>query len=74
VTNILVEVDGDEAHSESYVTVALGFAHHDGDTIDTVARARYFDTWSRRDGRWAIDHRRLVIDMSSQSAVSQPPG
>lgn len=74
MTNILVEVDGDEAHSESYVTVALGFAHHDGDTIDTVARARYFDTWSRRDGRWAIDHRRLVIDMSSQSAVSQPPG
>jgi hypothetical protein len=104
VTNILIELDGDTARSESYVTVALRFPDPDGiadtdtdpdggteghadavgagdhvggdrregdshgDGVQSVARARYSDTWSRRDGRWAIDHRRLVIDMSNSSS------
>jgi hypothetical protein len=65
VANILVELDGDEARSESYVTVALRFAPEGGDVVDSIARARYSDTWSRREGRWAIDHRKLTIDMST---------
>ena len=27
------------------------------------ARGRYLDRWSRRDGRWAIDHRQFVQDL-----------
>ena len=68
VTNVLIdlELDADAARSEAYVTVALQHAEPArGEAAVTVARARYIDTWSRRNGRWAIDHRRLVIDMSS---------
>ena len=32
--------------------------------------ARYCDTWSRRDGHWAIDHRNTVIDFDLMSAVT----
>jgi hypothetical protein len=28
-----------------------------------VTFGRYFDQWSRRDDRWAIDHRRFVYDV-----------
>ncbi|HEY8216673.1 MAG TPA: nuclear transport factor 2 family protein [Acidimicrobiia bacterium] len=67
VTNILIEVDlgNDRARSESYVTVALRTAPLDGSVMDIVGRGRYVDRWSRRDGRWAIDHRRYIDDFQA---------
>lgn len=68
VTNVLIDVDVDAgtARSEAYVTVALRHAEGSrGEADVSVARARYLDEWSHRDERWAIDHRRLVIDMTS---------
>ena len=32
--------------------------------------ARYIDTWSKRDGRWAIDRRDCVVDFSAVSEVT----
>lgn len=62
VTNVLIEVDGDEAASESYVTGTL-WQTNDAGTLDhMVAVGRYLDRWSCRDGIWAIDHRRFVYD------------
>ena len=62
VTNILIEVDGDRAGSESYVTARLWNRSESGEIIQLVAVGRYVDRWSRRDGIWAIDHRHFVDD------------
>jgi hypothetical protein len=62
VTNILIEVDGDHAGSEAYVTGTLWDATESGALSHMVAVGRYLDSWSRRDGVWAIDHRRFVYD------------
>lgn len=58
VTNIRIELDGDRATSEAYVTACLRFRSR-----DTVVRGRYLDTWSRRDGEWRIDARRFEEDL-----------
>jgi hypothetical protein len=58
VTNILISVDGERATSETYVTVCLRSA-----ALDIVDRGRYSDTWSFRDGRWAVDARRFTGDI-----------
>jgi hypothetical protein len=65
VSNALIELDldHDTAVSECYVSVWLRTAPHDGVVLDLRGRGRYVDRWSRRDGRWAIDHRRYVDDL-----------
>lgn len=73
MTNILIEVDGDRATSETYSVVTLrrlpdadGTQHH----IDV--RGRYLDRWSKRDGRCAIDRRIHVMDMQTVGGVPTP--
>jgi hypothetical protein len=61
IGNARYEIDGDRATGEVYC-----LAHHltpdrHGGT-DYVMLIRYQDTYSRRDGRWGIDERRLVTD------------
>lgn len=58
VTNILIDVQGTTATSETYVTVCLR-----GADADIVDRGRYSDRWSFRDGRWAVDARRYTGDI-----------
>jgi SnoaL-like domain len=76
VTNILIEVDGDRAGSESYAHGTLWSATDDGVLVVLTALGRYIDRWSRRDGRWAIDDRRFVYDLvySSTPAVAPEAG
>ncbi len=64
ITNVLIRVNGDRAVSEAYVTVALRtLPFGDGpEAADIFSRGRYVDQWSRRDGRWAIDHRSHITD------------
>ena len=71
ITNVLVELDGDRAASEAYVTVVL-WTRPDGtgDRTEIVARGRYLDRWSRRDGRWAIDERVYVLDAQSAAPLA----
>ncbi|WP_419924695.1 nuclear transport factor 2 family protein [Candidatus Poriferisocius sp.] len=74
ITNVLIQVDGSRAASEAYVTVALrtlpfGDA---AEVADIFARGRYLDQWSRRDGRWAIDHRDFITDHSVTVPNSNP--
>ncbi|MFY9328969.1 MAG: nuclear transport factor 2 family protein [Georgfuchsia sp.] len=74
VANILIEVDGDTARSESYITVALFFAQEGRDMLNT-GRGRYLDQWARRDGRWAIMHRDFVLDFTdTREVASSRPG
>jgi hypothetical protein len=73
ITNILIELDGDRAASESYVTVALRTKADGEHAVEIVARGRYVDRWARRDGRWAVDHRTFVSDLQTmQDAPALP--
>jgi hypothetical protein len=73
ITNMLIELDGARAASESYVTVALRSRGTES-AVDLIARGRYLDRWSRRDGVWAIDHRRHLVDMQSSYPASAGDG
>lgn len=70
VTNIVLELAGDRAGSESYVTATLRSREDDGRILHRQFWARYVDTWSRRDGRWAIDTRECVIDFDALSEAT----
>jgi ketosteroid isomerase-like protein len=72
ITNILIDidVDGDRAGSEAYVTAALRLPADGDQAVEILSRGRYVDTWSRRGGRWAIDHRRYAEDFTSTYPVT----
>ncbi|MDE0115479.1 MAG: nuclear transport factor 2 family protein [bacterium] len=74
IANVLIQVDGDRAVSEVYVTVALRTLPFGdgGDVADIYIRGRYVDQWSRRDGRWAINHRDYISDHSVTVPNSDP--
>ena len=65
VTNHSVEVDGDDAHAESYYLCVL---RSDGDAAGATSGrlilngGRYVDRLRRRDGRWAILRRVVVAE------------
>lgn len=69
VTSIIIELGSDRAGSESYVTATLRM-ERDGQLLQLTVLGRYIDTWSRRDGRWAIDHRLTIIDMDEIRPVT----
>lgn len=69
VTNVVIELDGDLAASEAYVTARLRMERGDK-LLQMEVLSRYLDRWSRRDGRWAIDHRQTVMDMDEIREVT----
>ena len=69
ISNVVIEVDGDRAGSEAYVTANL--RQMEGERlINRMFSARYIDRWSKRDGRWAIDRRDCVVDFSELRDVT----
>lgn len=70
VTNIVLEVAGDRAGSELYVTATLRSREDDGRIVQRQFWARYVDTWSKRAGHWAIDSRECVIDFDQVCDVT----
>jgi hypothetical protein len=71
ITNVLITLDGEHAASEAYVHATLRFEQDDTLMQGTVF-GRYLDRWSRRDGRWAIDHRDYVQDIDELRRVEAP--
>ena len=61
LSNILIEVQGDQAWSESYWTVLLRVTR-DEKVIDIWGGGRYIDHHRCVDERWAFVHRRSVHD------------
>jgi hypothetical protein len=61
VTTHLCEIDGDEAHAESYVLVTL--LAPDAATA-TVMCGRYLDRLERRDGVWRIALRTATVELA----------
>lgn len=69
ISNILIEIDGDKAGSEAYVTATLRM-EREGTVVQMEVWARYCDRWSRRDGQWRIDRRDVVIDYDAVREVT----
>ena len=75
INNVLIEVNGDTAVSESCVVVVLWtHADEDGSVSEILVRGRYLDDWSLQTGnsgdtRWVINRREHVIDMQSISRL-----
>ena len=76
MTNSSIRVDGDKAVSETYGWVPLRRPTKEGDkTLTTeVYVTRYVDRWSKRNGKWALDERQLIVDMhlNVQEALTDP--
>ncbi len=59
--NVLIDLEGDRAGVESYVSIVLRARRADG-LVDLFTQGRYLDDFEHRDGVWAIRHRRSVSE------------
>jgi SnoaL-like protein len=72
--NIVIELDGDSAHAESYVIVV--FRRSDKESVDVLG-ARFADRLTRRDGEWRIATRVALVEWGGTMDVNAdmpPPG
>ncbi len=70
VSNILIDLDGDLATSEAYVTITLWLnADQQGRTFESLNHGRYLDRWRRVDGHWGLVEREHVLDMQRLTEV-----
>ena len=70
VSNILIELQGDRASSESYVTATLR-VQAGAQMRQIGVWGRYVDRWSRRDGRWGLDKRIAIRDFDEVREVNE---
>jgi hypothetical protein len=63
MTNIRVDIDGDVAHAESYVTFHVWALEDDHVALGS---ARYLDRLERRNGKWGIAYREALMDYRSR--------
>ncbi|MDX1736112.1 MAG: nuclear transport factor 2 family protein [Halioglobus sp.] len=72
ITTHTCEIDGDEAHCESYVMVAL--LNNDEQSARLIS-GRYIDRLERRDGVWRIALRRTTVDvlLSGDASILSTP-
>jgi uncharacterized protein (TIGR02246 family) len=65
VSNEWIEIDGDRAMGEHYVTAFMRAGGH-----DVTTGGRYLDRFQRRDGVWKIASRIFVADWSTSAPAS----
>ncbi|RAY12794.1 nuclear transport factor 2 family protein [Actinomadura craniellae] len=70
MTNVLIDLDGDQARAESYVTTFSRVRTPDGIGHAFVG-ARIIDRLERRDDRWGIAHRALVWEWSHDAPAAE---
>jgi hypothetical protein len=73
---LLIQVDPahDRARAETYCLGWYGRQPSGSGKVWTIAQGlRYLDELTRRDGRWAISGRRVVMDWEHTFAVTHPP-
>ena len=61
ICNILINLDGEKAKTESYFLAFHRLNIKEVDS-DMVAAGRYLDSFEKKDGVWAITHRHAVFD------------
>ena len=79
----IIKVDGDKAVSETYANTSMMQALDERRTQGvlmlgkgvsmSLIRGRYADRWSKRNGRWAIDHRRYIEDFRTVQEFPEQP-
>jgi hypothetical protein len=70
VSNVLIELQGERAGSESYVTATLRMKR--GEQLMQISVwGRYIDQWTRRDGRWGLQNRLSIRDFDEIRPVSE---
>ncbi|HTL42060.1 MAG TPA: nuclear transport factor 2 family protein [Pseudolysinimonas sp.] len=70
--NVLIELRGDQAFSESYFVTYAGRLDGGTEYIDAFC-GRYIDRWERRDGRWGVALRRTVHEWSRADLAGTTP-
>jgi hypothetical protein len=75
ITNYIIELDGDSAAVESYFLAYQPYPGEDGRELFSFSGGRYVDRFERRDGRWAISERTVVVDWSRANVPGEdwPP-
>jgi hypothetical protein len=69
VTNIVLGIDGTHAVSEAYHIAAIRVGR--GEEVHQITvYGRYVDRWSKRGGRWGIDHRITIRDLDDIRPVT----
>jgi hypothetical protein len=69
VTNILIALNGEAAGSESYCTATLRL-QRGGALVQMMVWSRYIDSWSLKNGRWALDKRIAIRDFDEMREVT----
>ena len=72
MTNALIRVNGDKATSETYAMDSLRSEPTETTQSTNLILVRYADTWSKRNGRWAMDTRNIIIDFSTNNSSTGP--
>lgn len=73
VTNMLIDVDGDLAHVETYVLAVHLRNLEPAPQTSEVFGGRYFDRFERRDDRWRIAERWVLHEWDSAHTVATNP-
>lgn len=73
ISNIVIKLHGDRAGSEAYMTGTMRMLR-EGKEFQIFVRARYLDSWERREGRWAITRRELAYDHDEVREVTPMRG
>ena len=67
--NILIEIDGDVAHVETY---CVSYHRLKGEDVDTLFGLRYIDRFEKRDSEWRIAARRIAAEWNRRDEVDAP--
>lgn len=70
ITNMLIEVEAEQAVSESSSTATLIVARSDGDIESRLVHSRYLDQWRHESGRWWLMRRVTVRDYRSVTVIT----
>ena len=70
ITNVAIELRGDEARVETYVTAYHYLAGEEGQDTEMTYLGRYLDRMEKRDDVWKISHRRVVMDWNQNTDAS----
>jgi hypothetical protein len=74
ITNILIELpEPDTAASEAQALILLRAPDEGAHPLTSLLSVRYLDRWSCRDGRWALDARRLLTDATEHLTTLDRP-
>lgn len=70
IGNVVIEVRGEEAVSETTATAHLVVKRPDGDIEDRETHSRYLDSWCLEGGRWSLAARRTLRDYRSVEIIT----